>query len=96
MKSRVILLAVLLGLLLVQALLAAEKEFGGGGIVYGEGHAHVYVDDYLLSRAYSEWYHLPNLKPGTHTVYVTLNGNDHTEYISGNTVVGAHLSINVE
>ena len=39
MKSRVILLAVLLGLLLVQALLAAEKEFGGGGIVYGEGHA---------------------------------------------------------
>ena len=39
MKSRVILLAVLLGLLLVQALLAAEKQFGGGGIVYGEGHA---------------------------------------------------------
>ena len=39
MKSRVILLGVLLGFLLVQALLAAEKEFGGGGIVYGEGHA---------------------------------------------------------
>lgn len=39
MKSRVLLLAVLLSLLLVQALLAAEKEFGGGGIVYGEGHA---------------------------------------------------------
>jgi hypothetical protein len=39
MKSRVILLAVLLGLLLVQALLATEKELGGGGIVYGEGHA---------------------------------------------------------
>jgi hypothetical protein len=39
MKSRVILLAVLLGLLLGQALLAAEKEFGGGGIVYGKGYA---------------------------------------------------------
>ena len=39
MKRRVILLAVLLGLLLVQALLAAEKQFGGGGIVYGEGSA---------------------------------------------------------
>jgi hypothetical protein len=39
MKNRVLLLAVLLSLLLVQALLAAEKGFGGGGIVYGEGHA---------------------------------------------------------
>jgi hypothetical protein len=39
MKSRVILLTVLLGFLLVPALLAAEKEFGGGGIVYGEGYA---------------------------------------------------------
>jgi hypothetical protein len=39
MKSRAILLAVLLSLLLVQGLLATEKEFGGGGIVYGEGYA---------------------------------------------------------
>jgi hypothetical protein len=39
MKSRVILFAVLLGLLFVQSLSAAEKEFGGGGIVYGEGYA---------------------------------------------------------
>jgi hypothetical protein len=39
MKSRVILVAVLLGLMLVQAPLATEKEFGGGGIVYGEGYA---------------------------------------------------------
>jgi hypothetical protein len=39
MRSRASLIAVLLGLFLVQALLATEKEFGGGGIVYGEGYA---------------------------------------------------------
>ncbi len=64
--------------------------------VYGEGHAHVYVDDYLISRAYSEWYHLPNLKPGIHTVLVTLNGNDHSEYVSGNIVVGASAAVEVK
>jgi hypothetical protein len=41
MKSRVFLLAILLSLMLVQAPLATEKEFGGGGIVYGQGYAYL-------------------------------------------------------
>lgn len=47
---------------------------------FGEGHTHVYVDDVLLGRAYGEWFHLAMVKPGTHTVKVTLNHNDHSEY----------------
>ena len=48
--------------------------------VRGEGHAHVFVDDVKISRAYGPWYHLPKLKPGTHEIKVTLNTNDHREY----------------
>lgn len=48
--------------------------------VMGEGHAHVFVDDVKISRSYNEWHHLPRLKPGEHTIKVTLNTNDHQEY----------------
>ena len=48
--------------------------------VPNEGHAHVFVDDVKISRAYGSWYHLPRLKPGKHIIKVTLNTNDHQEY----------------
>jgi hypothetical protein len=48
--------------------------------VLGEGHAHVFVDDVKVSRSYGPWYHIPRLKPGNHTIKVTLNTNDHMEY----------------
>jgi len=58
-----------------------------GEHVLGEGHAHVFVDDVKISRSYGEWYHLPRLNPGTHTIKVTLNTNDHREYaIDGQTI----------
>jgi hypothetical protein len=34
----------------------------------------------MLSRATGPWYHIPKLKPGNHTVKVTLNHNSHEEY----------------
>ena len=46
----------------------------------GEGHAHVFVDDVKISRAYGEYYHLPRLDPGEHRIRVTLNTNNHQEY----------------
>ncbi|MFT4892570.1 MAG: hypothetical protein ACI8Z7_000350 [Candidatus Nanohaloarchaea archaeon] len=56
--------------------------------VMGEGHAHVFVDDVKISRSYNEWYHLPRLKPGEHTIKVTLNTNNHQEYaVNGETVM---------
>ena len=50
-----------------------------GEHVWGEGHAHLYVDDVKVGRLYTEWYHLAALEEGTHTIHVTLNGNDHQD-----------------
>jgi hypothetical protein len=56
--------------------------------VMGEGHAHVFVDDVKISRSYGEWYHLPRLKPGEHTIKVTLNTNNHQEYaVNGESIM---------
>ena len=55
--------------------------------VFGEGHAHLYIDDVLISRIYGPWQHIPALKPGVHKIYVTLNLNNHDEYmVNGNTI----------
>lgn len=71
-------------------------EDASGQAVFGEGHAHVYVDDVLLGRAYGPWYHIPQLKPGPHKLYVTLNHNNHDEYsIKGNTI-GVELAFDVK
>ncbi|MFO7289073.1 MAG: ZIP family metal transporter [Bacillota bacterium] len=43
----------------------------------GEGHAHLYVDDRKIARLYAPWFHLDSLPPGTHTLRVELNSNDH-------------------
>lgn len=45
-----------------------------------EGHAHIYVDGYKIARLYGAWYHLKKLTPGEHTVTVSLNANDHSEW----------------
>jgi hypothetical protein len=64
--------------------------------VFGEGHAHVYVDDYLLFRAYSPWVHIPRLTPGRHVIYVTLNGNNHDEYAVAGETVCARTTVEVK
>jgi hypothetical protein len=71
-------------------------EDASGPAVFGEGHAHVYIDDVLLGRAYGPWYHIPQLKPGPHTLYVTLNHNDHNEYSINGATVGAQLAFVVK
>lgn len=59
---------------------AFTPEQINGPAAAGEGHAHVYVDDVKVSRAYAEWFYLPAaaVGPGEHTVLVTLNADDHT------------------
>ena len=46
----------------------------------GQGHAHIFVDGYKIARIYGEWYHLRRLTPGQHTVRITLNADDHSEW----------------
>lgn len=59
------------------------------------GHAHVYVDDALISRSYGGWYHLNRLKPGNHTIRVTLNTNQHDEYANNNGTIQEEVEVNV-
>lgn len=61
----------------------------GGVSVLGEGHAHLMVDGVKYARLYGEWFHLPKLSKGTHTLMVTLNGNDHNAYAVKGVVVSA-------
>jgi hypothetical protein len=46
---------------------------------WGEGHAHLYIDDVKIGRLYGEWYHIGAMEAGTHQVRVTLNTNDHQD-----------------
>ncbi|AFY86828.1 MAG: hypothetical protein CLLPBCKN_003510 [Chroococcidiopsis cubana SAG 39.79] len=43
----------------------------------GEGHAHLYVNGKKITRLYSSWYYLDNLKPGKNEIRVSLNANNH-------------------
>ena len=48
----------------------------------GEGHAHLYVDGTKVTRLYGPWFYLGALAAGSHVVKVTLNGNDHGDYVN--------------
>lgn len=63
--------------------------------VMGEGHAHVFVDDTKISRAYGNWYHLPRLSPGEHRIAVTMNTNDHREYAIDGTTINATTTVTI-
>lgn len=56
-------------------------ERAGQASVANEGHGHVYVDGTKVGRLYGEWFHLGALEPGTHRIVVTLNGNDHRDFV---------------
>lgn len=49
--------------------------------VDGQGHAHLYVDGKKITRLYGPWYFLGDLAKGRHVIKVTLNGNDHADYV---------------
>jgi hypothetical protein len=50
-----------------------------GPVSAGSGHAHVYVNDEKVARAYSPYVHLKNVPEGA-TIRVTLNANDHSRW----------------
>lgn len=59
----------------------------------GEGHAHLYIDNYKMARIYSNWYHIKNLTPGKHEVRVTLNANDHSTWANRDQAISASAII---
>lgn len=61
----------------------------------GQGHAHLYVDGKKITRMYGPWYFLGDLAKGRHTVKVTLNGNDHGDYVRGTKMLAASRTVTV-
>jgi hypothetical protein len=47
----------------------------------GQGHAHLYINGEKVTRLYGPWYFVKDLPKGKHYVKVTLNGNDHGDYV---------------
>jgi hypothetical protein len=60
-----------------------SPERVNGVVLENEGHAHVYVNDVKVARVYGPWFHLPSelVAPGPNRIMVTLNANDHSEWI---------------
>lgn len=62
----------------------------------GHGHAHIYLDGLKLSRLYGPTYRIGALPPGTYTVRVALNTNDHRAYEVNGERVAATAEITVD
>lgn len=70
-------------------------EQTGEPTIANEGHAHVYVDGLKVGRMYGNWYHLGAMQPGEHRIVVTLNGNDHTEFLVDGELIGAETTVRI-
>jgi hypothetical protein len=80
---------------LVTTNFAFAPQRAGREVVLGEGHAHLYVDGTKRDRIYGPWYHLASLEPGSHTIEVTLNSNDHAVYQVKGENIGDTVTVEV-
>ena len=61
----------------------------------GKGHAHVLVNGHKIARLYGNWFHLPGsvLCEGKNEVTVTLNANDHGEWVHQGKHIEARVTV---
>lgn len=71
-------------------------ELTGQTTVPNEGHAHIFINGVEAGRMYDDWHHLGALEPGENRIVVTLNGNDHTDFIVEGQLIGAETTLFVE
>lgn len=66
--------------------------------VQGEGHAHIYIDGVKIARLYGTEFHIPTdtLSKGVHEVQVTLNANEHSDWVKDGTHIQATGKITIE
>ncbi len=70
-----------------------SPERASGEHIYGEGHAHLYIDEEKITRLYSNNYYLGDLEEGEHTIKITLNTNDHKDYTYNGEVISASQTV---
>ncbi len=70
-------------------------EQAGQASKSNEGHMHVYVNGKKVARMYGEWLYLSAdlFTQESNQVDVTLNANDHADWMHGGTHIGATLSV---
>lgn len=75
-------------------------EDAGKAVVPNTGHAHVFVNDEKIGRAYGDWYYIgkDKFKTGTNTISVSLNANEHSDWVlqDGETEVSAKVEVVVD
>lgn len=73
----------------------APENIGSTSIAFNEGHAHLYINGKKINRIYGHFYNIDYLKPGTHHIKVTLNGNNHQELTHNDEVIAFEKTIKV-
>lgn len=71
-------------------------ELVGTDPVMNEGHAHLYIDGEKLTRLYTDWYYLGELKEGSYTIRVDLNANDHAPFAVNGELIQDEILVHVE
>lgn len=63
--------------------------------VQNEGHAHLMINGYKVARLYSPYFHiLPEwLVEGENSVMITLNANDHSDWVVDGAAISAMVMI---
>lgn len=62
-----------------------------GEIAPGQGHAHIYVNETKVARAYGPWMHLTDVPPKA-AIRVTLNANDHSVWTLDGQPIAAQVT----
>jgi hypothetical protein len=72
-------------------------ELASTAHVDGMGHAHLYVNDEKISRVYSNWFHLKEMRePGEYTVTVELSANTHAAYAHNGKIINDSAIVHVK
>jgi hypothetical protein len=63
--------------------------------VQSQGHAHIHVNDIKVARLYGNWFNLPAsyLQDGENIIKVTLNANDHSEWVIDNLHISSTITV---
>lgn len=77
-----------------------SPENASGDHVDGQGHAHIFLDQEKIIRAYGEYVHIPSFllaeNTSDHLLRVELVGNDHAPYFSNGEPIKAEILIEYE